>query len=59
MAKLTRATPFTPAAPKKETPLDKTSRAVKAITEGETEKRRAKTANLRKARLEKEEDTAS
>jgi len=53
MAKLATTTVFTNAKPEKETKLDKTTRAVKAMAEEETEERHVKTARLRKARLEK------
>ncbi|WP_138934255.1 hypothetical protein [Roseovarius arcticus] len=57
MNKLAKTTVFTNSKPEKETKLDKTTRAVKAIAEEETEERQIKTARLRKDRLEKEEDT--
>ncbi|WP_138934969.1 hypothetical protein [Roseovarius arcticus] len=57
MNKLAKTTVFTNSKPERETKLDKTTRAVKAIAEEETEERQIKTARLRKDRLEKEEDT--
>jgi hypothetical protein len=56
MAKLTKTLVLTASKPSKETVLEKTSRAVKAITEEERQEREVKTARLRKDRLEKEED---
>jgi hypothetical protein len=54
MANLAKTTAFmSPSAPK-ETPLDKTTRIVRRITEDEAELRQKKTASLRKARFEKE-----
>jgi len=57
MVKLAHTTIYSPSKSQKETQMDKTSRAVRVITQGETEKRQGKTARLRKVRLEKEEDT--
>ena len=59
MNKLAKTTVFTNSKPEKETKLDKTTRAVKAIAEEEMEERQIKTARLRKDRLEKEEGTRS
>ena len=54
MANLAKTTALmSPNAPK-ETPLDKTTRIVKRITEDEAEVRHKKTARLRKARFEHE-----
>ena len=57
MAKLTKDSVFKPSTKSSETTLDKTTRIVREITEGETEKRQAKMARLRTARLEREADT--
>ena len=54
MAKLTKTSVFTNAKPIKETQMDKTTRAVKEITDEETEKRQVRTSRLRQARLERE-----
>ncbi len=54
MAKLTKSLVFTDAAPRRETPMEKTTRAAKEILDGETAKRQVKMALLRKARLESE-----
>ncbi|WP_300063533.1 hypothetical protein [uncultured Roseobacter sp.] len=51
-------TVFGPLKPAAETTLDKTTRIVREITEGEAEKRQIKTARLRAARLEREANTA-
>lgn len=48
---------FASTANRKETPLDKTTRIVKRITEDEAQMRQLKTARLRKARYESEEAT--
>lgn len=57
MAKLANTTVFTTAGHKKETPLDKTTRIVREIQDGEVEQRKIKTVRLRKARLEREAGT--
>ena len=57
MAKLKNITDFTTEKPQKETQLEKTSRAVKAIIGEERDERHVKTERLRKARLEEEEKT--
>ena len=57
MAKLTKTSVFTNAKPIKETQMDKTTRAVKEITDEETEKRQVRTSRLRQARLEREATT--
>ena len=57
MAKLTESTVFTSTDPKKETPLDKTTRIVREIQDGEAEQRRIKTTRLRNARLDSEAGT--
>lgn len=54
MALLTQSNAFPTSAPRAETPMDKTTRAVRKILEGETERRQIKTKRLRMARLEKE-----
>jgi hypothetical protein len=56
MTKLSKITDFTLTKPKKETPLDKTTRIVRRITEDEAEIRHLKTSRLRKARFESEAD---
>ncbi len=56
MTKLTKSLVLAASNAKKETVLEKTSRAVKAIKEEEREEREIKTARLRKDRLEKEEN---
>ena len=57
MANLAKTTVFTPNNSPKETPLDKTTRIVRRITEDEAEVRHQKTARLRKARFESEAST--
>lgn len=57
MTKLTKTTVFKTLKPRNETPMDKTTRAVRVILEGEAEKSQVKTARLRKARLESEAST--
>ena len=52
MTKLTMSMRFPTAVKRTETQLEKTMRASKAITDGETEKREDKTARLRRARLD-------
>jgi len=59
IAKLTKSSHFTTAQPRAETTLEKTSRAVKEITEEETDKRQEKIARLRKARHESEAENAT
>lgn len=54
MANLAKSTFFTSDSSTKETPLDKTTRIVRRITEDEAEVRHQKTARLRKARFESE-----
>lgn len=55
MPKLTKTNLFnTPEPPRKETPMDKTTRVVKDILNKETEQRQVRTSLLRKARLEQE-----
>ena len=56
MTKLSKITDFTLTKLKKETPLDKTTRIVRRITEDEAEIRHLKTSRLRKARFESEAD---
>ena len=57
MANLVKTTVFTSNTSPKETPLDKTTRIVRRITEDEAKIRHQKTARLRKARFESEADT--
>ena len=59
MVKLTKSNVFTTPKPRAETLMDKTTRAVRGITEGEAENRAIKTARLRKARLEREASSPS
>jgi hypothetical protein len=54
MANLAKTNVFTSTSAQKETPLDKTTRIVRRITEDEAEVRHQKTARLRKARFESE-----
>lgn len=58
MTKLTKTTVFKASTPRAETTLDKTTRAVRLILDGEKEQRESKTARLRKARLEREASPA-
>lgn len=53
MAKVKKLSGFTTTEPRIETPLERTIRASKEITENETEKREEKTARLRRTRLER------
>lgn len=57
MAKLNKSTLFKPLKPRSETPMDKTTRAVREILDQETQQREVKTERLRKARLEREAAT--
>ena len=57
MAKLTKESVFKMSPPASETAMDKTTRIVREIIDGEAEQRRAKMARLRKARLEHEAKT--
>jgi hypothetical protein len=57
MANLAKTTVFASSGSQKETPLDKTTRIVRRITEDEADIRHQKTARLRKARFESEADT--
>ncbi len=57
MARLTKGAHFTASSPRPETPMERTTRAVTEIIDGQTEKRESKTARLRKARLEREAST--
>lgn len=59
MTKAAKMGSFISTGRKKETPLDKTARIVRRITEDEAEVRHIKTARLRKARFESEEDTVA
>ncbi len=52
MANLAKTTVFTSTSSPKETPLDKTTRIVKRITEDDAVDRHEKTDRLRKARFE-------
>lgn len=54
MTKMEKTNLFKTYKPQADTRMDKTTRAVREILNGETEQREAKTARLRKARLEKE-----
>ena len=54
MANLAKTIAFTPDSSPKETPMDKTTRIVRRITDNEAEVRHQKTARLRKARFEKQ-----
>lgn len=58
MAKLTKTSLFKASGPTTETPIDKTTRIVREIVDGEAEQRQVKMARLRKARLEREASTA-
>ena len=51
MARLTKDTVFKATAARPETAMDKTTRIVREITDGEAEKRQKKMARLRAARL--------
>jgi hypothetical protein len=57
MAKLTKTSVFKAGSPKAETAMDKTTRIVRQMVEEEAEKRQARNARLRKARLEREANT--
>lgn len=57
MAKLTKDSLFRDVPTRPETNLEKTTRIVREITEGEAEKRQIKMARLRTARLEREANT--
>lgn len=57
MARLTKETVFKTSIPKSETAMDKTTRIVREIIDGEAEQRRVKMARLRAARLEREANT--
>ena len=54
MTIMEKTTAFKTDKPRADTPMDKTTRAVKEIVDGETEQREVKTARLRAARLERE-----
>jgi len=54
MTKHTTTTLFTPAIPRAQTPMDKTTRAARDILDDEVEMQLAKTGRLRTARLERE-----
>ena len=57
MTNLAKTTVFASENSRKETSLDKTTRIVRRITEDEAEVRHQKTARLRKARFESEDET--
>ena len=57
MPKPTEKTLFNFSKPVAETAMDKTTRIVREISDGEAEKRQAKMARLRKARLERDAHT--
>ena len=57
MAKLTKTNLFKPQDQRAETPMDKTTRIVRKMTEEQAEKRQAKNDRLRRARLEREANT--
>ncbi len=59
MANTTQATDFPTAQPRRETAMEKTTRAVKDIKDAEAEKRQDKRARLRKARHESETNAPS
>lgn len=54
MTIIEKTTAFKTYKPNANTPMEKTTRAVKEIVDGETEQRKIKTARLRAARLERE-----
>ncbi len=57
MAKLTKSSIFKTPVPLQETPMDKTTRIVRKMTDDDAEKRQIKIDRLRKARLEREKST--
>ncbi|MCR9145946.1 MAG: hypothetical protein NXH74_01970 [Rhodobacteraceae bacterium] len=57
MARLTKDTLFKAQPPRAETAMDKTTRVVREIMDGEAEKRQVKMQRLRAARLEREANT--
>lgn len=57
MAKLTKMSVFKEHNAKPETAMDKTTRIVREIVDGELEQRQVKNARLRKARMEREANT--
>ena len=59
MIKAAKMDSFTSTGQQKETPLDKTTRIVRRITEDEAEVRHLKTARLRKTRFESKGDTVA
>ena len=59
MVKLIKSNAFATPKPHAETRMDKTTRAVREILDGEAENREIKTARLRKARLEREANSHS
>jgi hypothetical protein len=54
MTKMSKDTLLKATTGQKETPLDKTTRIVRGMTDDADEQRRLKTARLRKARVERE-----
>ena len=54
MGKLKKTDVLTPAQPRSETPLERTTRAFKEITDAEAKEREEKTARLRMARHDSE-----
>lgn len=58
MAKFEKSTVYTTAAPQKETSLDKTTRIVRKMQDGEAEKRQIKMSRLRNDRLENEANSS-
>lgn len=59
MSKLIESNVFMASQPKAETPMDKTTHAVREILDGETVQRQIKTARLRMARRESEASLAA
>ncbi len=57
MARLTKETLFKAQPPRAETAMDKTTRIVRDIIDGEAEQRQIKMQRLRAARLEREANT--
>lgn len=57
MAKPAKTIEFKTTGPQKETPMDKTTRIVRDIQDGETKQREIKTTRLRNARLQSEAGT--
>lgn len=57
MTKLTKTSLFKASKPRNETPMEKTTRAVREILASEADTQNAKTARLRKARMERDAST--